>query len=287
MNCAVQDHIWLAKFNSQSRQPLIDEDRLEGLLDCLEKASFRALHGATTQRPIQPHLPSASTASSFEPVWNPDIQYLQFDIQRMCSCELNPSRCCVRTQTIPLSTAVAPQRRDVKRPSAGMSSFTRAPKSLRPSKLERPPPPSDHELLRLPSGLCRRYQQGRCHKGRSCKWKHEIWPELKERWDTWRNSGSPAVEDCVTSLSVSSEPHTVPPADVPFAAEQTIVALEPHIGHPLEDRSFSDLGISSISSAFESMPPSARWPFGYSQPSLLHLCLLKGASVVAFRLPQR
>ena len=33
--------------------------------------------------------------------------------------------------------------------------------------------------------MCRRYQQGKCHKGRSCKWRHEYWSVLQQRWDEW------------------------------------------------------------------------------------------------------
>ena len=42
-------------------------------------------------------------------------------------------------------------------------------------KPDRPPPPTDLELANLPAGLCHRYQQGKCHRGRSCKWQHEMW----------------------------------------------------------------------------------------------------------------
>ena len=52
-------------------------------------------------------------------------------------------------------------------------------------KPPKPPTPADDDLIGLPQGLCRRYQQGRCHKGRSCKWKHEIWSRVQERWDEW------------------------------------------------------------------------------------------------------
>lgn len=38
------DEAWLTNFNQGLRQPLIDADQLEELMDQLEKASFRALH---------------------------------------------------------------------------------------------------------------------------------------------------------------------------------------------------------------------------------------------------
>ena len=41
-------------------------------------------------------------------------------------------------------------------------------------KPDRPPPPTNLELANLPAGLCHRYQQGKCKRGHSCKWKHEM-----------------------------------------------------------------------------------------------------------------
>ena len=29
--------------------------------------------------------------------------------------------------------------------------------------------------------------------GRSCKWKHELWPELQARWEKFRKSGEAAA----------------------------------------------------------------------------------------------
>ncbi|EOD27574.1 hypothetical protein EMIHUDRAFT_235566 [Emiliania huxleyi CCMP1516] len=43
---------------------------------------------------------------------------------------------------------------------------------------------TDAELVGLPAGLCGQYQQGLCHKGGKCKWRHELWPGLQERLRT-------------------------------------------------------------------------------------------------------
>ncbi|EOD23504.1 hypothetical protein EMIHUDRAFT_123683, partial [Emiliania huxleyi CCMP1516] len=40
---------------------------------------------------------------------------------------------------------------------------------------------TDAKLVGLPAGLCGQYQQGLCHKGGKCKWRHELWPGLQER----------------------------------------------------------------------------------------------------------
>ena len=90
------------------------------------------------------------------------------------------------------------------------------------SRLEKPPEPTDEELRDLPTGLCRRYQQRRCHKGRSCKWKHEIWPALQQKWDNWYREREKSVEeervghlaqkgdvDAVTKPCVNSPPGEV------------------------------------------------------------------------------
>ena len=84
----------------------------------------------------------------------------------------------------------------------------KAPKPQRSAarKPEKPPPPTDDELIGLPQGLCKRYQQARCHKGRSCKWKHEIWPTLQERWDEWHRlrEAEPAADTPAESPAACS-----------------------------------------------------------------------------------
>ena len=34
-----------------------------------------------------------------------------------------------------------------------------------PNQVDKPPAPTDLDLAGLPPGMCRRYQQGKCHKG--------------------------------------------------------------------------------------------------------------------------
>ena len=61
-------------------------------------------------------------------------------------------------------------------------------------KTDKPPAPTDLELMDLPAGLCRRYQQGKCHKGRSCKWKHE--------YCSWVHMPSALSDDSAPSASL-------------------------------------------------------------------------------------
>lgn len=69
----------------------------------------------------------------------------------------------------------------------------------------RPPAPTDLELLELPVGMCRRYQQGRCHKGRACKWKHEFWSVLQARWDEWHRQRACAAAGGSSADGVEGE----------------------------------------------------------------------------------
>ena len=61
------DLAWLIELNAGNKPPLLDEDRMEECMDALEKASFKALHGAAqAQRTLyanQPPLPLLSDAS--------------------------------------------------------------------------------------------------------------------------------------------------------------------------------------------------------------------------------
>ncbi|KAL1524070.1 hypothetical protein AB1Y20_018981 [Prymnesium parvum] len=135
-----EDWRWLERFNAAHLQPVLDADRFEEIIDVLEKTSFHALHGSANSVP--PALPPLAP----------------------------PKR------PPPPPAALTPRLpKPLKRVRATSSLSKPATKTNRPSRPERPPPPTDDELKDLPLGLCRRYQQGRCHKGRSCKWKHELW----------------------------------------------------------------------------------------------------------------
>eukprot|EP00665_Eupelagonemidae_sp_cell47_P003374 gene3374-3751_t len=126
-----EDEAWLAEFNQGVRQPLLDEDRMEELMDALEKASFKALHGVALQaqrmQSSAPPLPSSLGQSS------------RWESKR------------------PLHAGLPSPR-----PKAEKKE--KKPKPPKAAKVDKHPPPSDHELINLPSGLCRRYQQGKCHK---------------------------------------------------------------------------------------------------------------------------
>ena len=98
------DLLWLATFNRGARQPLIDEDRMEKLMDILEKVSFDSLHEAQSQRLS---LPSCGQASYPKP-------------------------------TISLGAVMhAPRRRDTKRSASRLPSPSRLYKSHKSHKFHR------------------------------------------------------------------------------------------------------------------------------------------------------
>lgn len=221
-----EDCGFLAELNSGCRQPLLDEDRLEALIDALEKSSFRALHQGQAQRLLLPtHAPlPVVPANSLEPI-------------------------------LPMSSSPAPRRRDMKRPSAGLPSPTRPAKTAKQAKPDRPPPPSDTELLHLPAGLCRRYQQGRCHKGRSCKWKHEIWPELQARWGAWQNPDGGAAAPSASTLSPA---HLTHPSQLSQSHQSALSSIEALDAKSTEDDPLGALALSElgVTSALEMLPPA-------------------------------
>jgi hypothetical protein len=161
-------------------------------MDALEKASFQALHGAAqAQRMLyshQPPLPSVTNGAHVPAA--------------------------ARSPHLPSASHSGEptgRRKEAKRPSSGMPSPQRSPKAPKQPKPDRPPPPSDSELLHLPAGLCRRYQQGRCHKGRSCKWKHEVWAELQLRWEAWQNGHAMGCAPASASNATSAAAAAFPP----------------------------------------------------------------------------
>ena len=78
-------------------------------------------------------------------------------------------------------------------PAAGRGNNRRTKVRRTVDKVDKPPAPTDLDLVGLPAGMCRRYQQGKCHKGRSCKWRHEYWSVLQQRWDAWAKARALAL----------------------------------------------------------------------------------------------
>lgn len=74
-------------------------------------------------------------------------------------------------------------------------------------KPEKPRPPADEDLRELPAGLCRRFQQGRCHKGRSCKWRHEIWEALQQRSERSEQTGRTGMQGAPAALATDAPVH--------------------------------------------------------------------------------
>ena len=167
----LDDEKWLADWNQHNPGTLIEVDDFELYLDRLEKARARpAPRGGRDDRaPREQHAPPPSSHLGAPSPGGAQASFRALHAhnlaERAARAALPPS----------LSTshhsAVARKKRPQSEP-----------------KNDKPPPPRDDELIDLPTGLCKRYQQGRCHKGRSCKWKHEIWPALQQKWDEWHRS---------------------------------------------------------------------------------------------------
>jgi len=85
-------------------------------------------------------------------------------------------------------------------------------KTSKPEKLQ---PPADEELRELPAELCLRYQQGRCHKGRACRWRHEIWDFLQQRSDERNRERGQSRPEAPGALTVGGPAHA---ADMHAAA---------------------------------------------------------------------
>ena len=200
-----EDLAWLAVFNQGSRQPLLDEEQLEVLLDTLEKASFKALHSASGQRLL---------LASHAP--------------------------------LPMMAPVHPK--------------LVSPKLPRHPKLDRPPPPTDLELANLPAGLCRRYQQGKCHKGRSCKWKHETWSELAARWERWQipDSACGGAAGSSTAEPAAASACALASASGSGSTTKSAISQIECLSTKAEDDSLSSLFASELGvvSALELMPPA-------------------------------
>ena len=233
-----EDVDWLHEFNQSARQILLSEDGLEEALDTLEKASFQALHASSLAARL--HQPPAMMLSHGG--------YLSGHGGATPPGRAGSSR-----------EGGGSSRRESKRPSLSLPSPQRSPKMPKPPKPDRPPPPSDQELLHLPAGLCRRYQQGRCHKGRSCKWKHEMWPELQMRWEAWQHPPGAAIAPASAAAS-SSIPAAVPVAFPPPTtsggpAQHHQLALD--VLHSKEDDPLGALALSElgVTSALELVPP--------------------------------
>ena len=260
-----EDLEWLAQLNVGQRQPLLDEEQMEEAIDKLEKASFRVLHGAT-------HAERALNAPPTMPL----------------PLNGHPAPLPLRAPAAPLSPgrngAATGRRKEAKRASSSMPSPQRSPKQPKQPKPDRPPPPSDTELLHLPAGLCRRYQQGRCHKGRSCKWKHEVWPELQLRWENWQSGaasgggGSGGTERTTAKAAAKAANAAKAAADAAAAAAHAAAAAVAAFPPPTtsggtagqqfkaldllppkdEDDPLGELALSSlgVQSALELVPPS-------------------------------
>ena len=182
------DLAWLARLNDGllRSQIVLDEERMEEAMDTLEKSSFRALHGA---------------AHAHRTLYAPPVPTPLLHASGGYHGGSSPHR--ASSHALSSSSGHGHhggghgegtgRRKEAKRASSSMPSPQRSPKHHKQSKPDRPPPPSDTELIHLPAGLCRRYQQGRCHKGRSCKWKHEVWPELQLRWEQWQSGNAAAA----------------------------------------------------------------------------------------------
>ena len=235
-----EDLEWLTAFNVGARQILIDEDRLEEAMDILEKAAFRALHASTPSLLYKHQPPLPITANSGY-------------------ASTGTGRGGGRGGGAQGNGGVASAaRRDLKRSSGHSSSPGRSPKAPKAPKPDRPPPPSDAELAGLPAGLCRRYQQGRCHKGRSCKWKHEMWPELQLRWEAWQKPAKAAAAAAASSAESDAAVAAFPPPTTSGGvAQHTHLSLEALAAKaeddPLGALALEELGVTS---ALELVPPS-------------------------------
>ena len=232
-----EDLAWLAVFNQGSRQPLLDEEQLEVLLDTLEKASFKALHSASGQRLLlASHAPLPMMAPVHPKLVSPKLpRHPKLD---------RP-----------------PPPTDLELANSPVGMCRRSPQKLpRHPKLDRPPPPTDLELANLPAGLCRRYQQGKCHKGRSCKWKHETWSELAARWERWQipDSACGGAAGSSTAAPAAASACALASASGSGSTTKSAISQIECLSTKAEDDSLSSLFASELGvvSALELMPPA-------------------------------
>ena len=232
-----EDLAWLAVFNQGSRQPLLDEEQLEVLLDTLEKASFKALHSTSSQRLLlASHVPLPMMAPAHPKPVSPKLpRHPKLD---------RP-----------------PPPTDLELANSPVGMCRRSPQKLpRHPKPDRPPPPTDLELANLPAGLCRRYQQGKCHKGRSCKWKHETWSELAARWERWQipDGACGGAAGSSTAAPAAAFAYARASASVSGSATRSAISQIECLSTKVEDDSLSSLFASELGvvSALELVPPA-------------------------------